>query len=154
MREEQMTVDQVMTLLNKESGLLGVSGRSLDTRVLMKEYDSNPKARLAMDMFVYRVRKAVGAYLAVLGSVDAIVFGGGIGENGVFARKTVCEGLGGFGLELDQEANARLVDREGLLSQPGSRLEAWVIPTEEGLQIAQECLEMIRDTTDCARYLC
>jgi acetate kinase len=147
MREEHLTVDDVMTLLNKNSGLMGVSESSLDTRVLMKEYERNPKAKLAMDMFAYRVRKAVGAYIAALGSVDAIVFGGGIGENGVFVRKQVCEGLRGFGLELNGEANEGLIDKEGLLSQPGSRLQAWVIPTEEGLQIAHECVQTIGETT-------
>ena len=139
MREEQMTIDDVMTLLNKKSGLMGVSGDSLDTRVLMKDYDSNPRAKLAMDMFAYRVRKAVGSYIAALGSVDAIVFGGGIAENGVFLRRIVCAGLGGFGLEFDSDANDNLIDAEGLLSKPESRLKAWVIPTQEGLQMAHEC---------------
>ena len=134
-----MTIDDVMTLLNKKSGLMGVSGDSLDTRVLMKDYDSNPRAKLAMDMFAYRVRKAVGSYIAALGSVDAIVFGGGIAENGVFLRRIVCAGLGGFGLELDNDANDNLIDAEGLLSKPESRLKAWVIPTQEGLQMAHEC---------------
>ena len=101
MREEHMTVDEVMTFLNKKCGLLGISEDSLDTRILMKNYESNERARLAMDMFAYRVRKAVGAFVAALGSVDAVVFGGGIAENGVFVRKYVCDGLRGFGLELD-----------------------------------------------------
>ena len=139
MREENMTIDDVMTLLNKKSGLMGVSADSLDTRVLMKKYDTSPGAKLAMDMFAYRVRKAVGSYVAALGSVEAIVFGGGIAENGVFVRKQVCEGLRGFGLELDGEANEKLIDTEGLLSTPGSRLQAWVVLTREGLQMAHEC---------------
>lgn len=139
MREEQMTVDDVMTLLNKKSGLMGVSEDSLDTRILMKKYDSNPKAKLAMDMFAYRVRKAAGAFAAALGSLDAIIFGGGIAENGVFVRKHVCEGLRGFGLEIDDKANETTIDEEGLLSTSQSRLQAWVIPTEEGLEMAREC---------------
>jgi acetate kinase len=147
MRQESMTADAVMTLLNRRSGLMGVSEHSLDTRVLMKEYDSNPKAKLAMDMFVYRVRKGVGAYIAALGFVDAILFGGGIGENGVFVRSFVCEGLESFGLELDQAANERLIDQEGLLSRPGSGLQAWVIPTEEGLQMAHECVQTMAGLT-------
>ncbi len=77
MHEEHMTVDDVMTLLNKKSGLLGVSQNSMDTRILMKKYDTDPKAKLAMDMFVYRLRKAVGSYIAALGSCDAVIFGGG-----------------------------------------------------------------------------
>lgn len=146
MREEHRTVDEVMTLLNKKSGLMGVSGISLDTRVLMQQYETNRNARLAMDMFAYRVRKAVGAYVAALGAVDAILFGGGIGENGVFVRRSVCEGLSGFGLELNSEANEKLIDEEGLLSRPGSRLQAWVILTEEGLQMAHECAQAMHGT--------
>lgn len=152
MREEHMTIDDVMTLLNKKSGLKGVSEDSLDTRVLMKEYDSNPKAKLAMDMFAYRVRKAVGAYVAALGSADAVIFGGGIAENGIFVRKCVCEGLQGFGLELDGKANESLIDTEGLLSKPGSRLQAWVIPTEEGLQMAHECFLRIGEMTASGQH--
>jgi acetate kinase len=125
MREEHMTVDDVMMLLNKKSGLLGLSEVSLDTRVLMKEYDSNPRVKFAMDVFAYRVRKAVGAYVAALGAVEAVVFGGGIGENSQFVRKHVCEGLRAFGLEMDNEANERLVDTEGGLSRVGARLQAW-----------------------------
>jgi len=145
MQEEHMSIDEVMTLLNKQSGLKGVSELSLDTRVLMKEYDKNPKAKLAMDIFAYRVRKAIGAYLAALGSVDAIIFGGGIAENGVFVRQTVAEGLKGFGLTLDSNANNSLIDVEGKLSTPDSRIEAWVIPTEEALQIAHECCLIIAE---------
>jgi len=101
-----------------------------------------------MDMFAYRVRKAVGSYMAALGTVDAIVFGGGIAENGVFVRKFVCEGLRGFGLELDGDANEKLVDMEGLLSKPESRLKAWVIPAQEGLQMAHECFLAARSPSE------
>jgi acetate kinase len=152
MREEHMTVDEVMSLLNKKSGLMGVSELSLDTRVLMKEYDSNPHVKLAMDMFAYRVRKAVGAYIAVLGSVDAVVFGGGISENGVFVRNFVCEGLRGYGLELDRDAIERLIDEEGLLSQPASRLQAWVILSEEGLEVAHECCRTMSESRAFAQH--
>jgi acetate kinase len=124
-----------------------VSEDSLDTRVLMKEYDSNSKAKLAMDMFAYRVRKAVGSYMAALGSVDAVIFGGGIAENGAFVRKNACEGLRGFGLEFDDKANETLIDAEGLLSKRESRLQAWVIPTEEGLQLAHECFLAVNGST-------
>ena len=152
MREEHMTIDEVMILLNKKSGLMGVSEQSLDTRILMKQYDSNPRAKLAMDIFAYRIRKAVGAFIAALGSADAVVFGGGIGENGTFVRRVVCEGLGSFGLELDGEANDRLIDEEGRLSRPHSRLQAWVIPAEEGLQMAHECFQEIRALPASSRH--
>ena len=137
-REEGMSLDDVMTLLNKKSGLLGVSGVSLDTRVLMQTYDSNPRIQLALHLFAYRLRKAIGACLAALGSAEAVVFGGGIAENNRLVREYVCEGLCGFGLELDHHANRELIDTEGRLSKQHSRLQAWVIPTEESLQIAHE----------------
>jgi acetate kinase len=92
-----------------------------------------------MEMFAYRVRKAVGAYLAALGGADAVIFGGGIAENTTMVRDRVGDGLRWCGLEIDSEANRRLIDAEGRLSTEDSRLQAWVIPVEEGLQIAHEC---------------
>jgi acetate kinase len=145
MKEEGMSIDEVMTLLNKKSGLLAVSGESLDTRVLMKDYSSNPRVKLAMHMFAYRLRKAVGSFLAVVGSADALVFGGGIGENNPLVREYVCEGLRSFGLEVDHQANKTLIDIEGRLSTESSKLQVWVIPTQESLQIAHECCSAISD---------
>lgn len=138
-REEQMEIDQVITLLNKKSGLLGISEKSLDTRVLMKEYGSNPKVTLALEMFSYRVTKAVGAYLSALGGADAIVFGGGISENTPLIRERVCSSLGWCGLQMDPEKNRALIDIEGELSTGSSAFQALVVLTEEGLQIAHEC---------------
>jgi acetate kinase len=128
-----------MKILNKHSGLLGVSGESLDTRVLMKHYETNSRIKLAMDMFSHRVLKAVGAYLAVLGGADAVIFGGGIAENTKLLRAHLGDRLRWCGLELDDDANERLIDLEGELSTRDSRIKAWVIPVEEGLQIAHEC---------------
>ena len=139
MREEQMTIDEIMTLLNKKSGLVGVSGISLDTRVLMQKYDSEARAKLAMDVFAYRARKAVGSYAAVLSRVDALIFGGGIAENGSFVRKQICEGLRGYGVAIDEQANRNLIDVEGKLSTEDSSVQVWVIPTQEALEIAHEC---------------
>jgi acetate kinase len=139
MREERMTVDDVMTLLNKESGLLAVSGDSLDTRKLMDHYESDPRVQLAIHMFAYRVRKAVGAYFAALGTGEALIFGGGIAENNRLIRQYACEGLCSLGLEIDHQANKTLIDAEGKLSTKASKLQAWVIPTQESLQIAHEC---------------
>lgn len=138
-REEQLSLDDVMKILNKHSGLLGVSGESLDTRVLMKHYETNSRIKLAMDMFSHRVLKAVGAYLAVLGGADAVIFGGGIAENTKLLRAHLGDRLRWCGLELDDDANERLIDLEGELSTRDSRIKAWVIPVEEGLQIAHEC---------------
>jgi acetate kinase len=142
-REEHMEMDEVMTLLNKKSGLLGISEKSLDSRVLMKDYGQDPRATLAMDMFSYRVVKAVGAYLCALGGADAIVFGGGIGENTPLVRERVCTALRWCGLQMDPEKNRMLIDGEGKLSTANSTLEALVVVTEEGLQIAHECSQAL-----------
>ncbi len=136
---ERIDMDEVMRILEKQSGLLGVSDKSLDTRVLMRDYGSDERVRLAMEMFSYRVLKAVGSYLAILGGAHAIVFGGGIGENTPLVRQRVCEGLSWCGLKLDAERNHSVIDCEGRLSTDDSRIEAYVIPVEESLQIAHEC---------------
>ncbi len=143
MREQHIEVDDVMTLLNKKSGLLGISGKSLDTRVLMEEYGKDPRVTLAMEMFAYRVVKAAGAYVCALGGVDAIVFGGGIGENNQLVRERVCAALRWCGLEMDTERNQTLIDVEGELSTANSAFRALVVVTEEGLQIAHECSQAL-----------
>ncbi len=139
LREEKMAIDDVMTLLNKKSGLLGISQKSLDTRVLMKEYGTDPRVTLAMDMFCYRLVKAVGAHLCALGGADAVVFGGGISENTPLVRERVCTSLRWAGLEMDAEKNRTVIDVDGKLSTPASTPQALVVLTEEGLQIAHEC---------------
>jgi len=145
-KEAGMSLDDVMVLLNKKSGLMGVSQLSLDTRILMQHYDSAPNAKLAMDMFCYRVLKAVGAHLAAVGRAEAILFGGGIAENTKLLREVLGEGLHWCGLHIDPDANEKLIDIEGRLSTPDSPLQAWVIPVEEGLQIAHECCQAIHST--------
>ena len=135
--KEKISADDVVTLLNKRSGLLGIAGGSLDTRVLAKRDD--PAAKLALEMFGYRVRLAVGAYLAALGDAEAVLFGGGIGEDSPWLRAAVCAGLRGWGLKLDEELNERSILGQVCVSRPGSRLAAWAMPVEEGLQIAHEC---------------
>lgn len=143
-RKENLSVKEVLTLLNKKSGLLGVSGESLDTRVLMKHFDSNPRVRLAMEMFAYRVRKAIGGYLALLGGANAVIFGGGIGEDTPWVRERVSEGLAWCGLKLDSARNRETVLKEGRISTDDSSLEAYVMPVEEGLQIAHECVKAMQ----------
>jgi acetate kinase len=139
-RREGVSVDTVEGWLNKKSGLLGISGRSQDTRVLVEHVASDERARLALDIFAYRVRKYVGAYLAALGKATAVVFGGGIGENTPYVRQRICEGLEWFGLQFDPDRNAAVIDREGLISRDDSSLHAFVIPSEEGLMIAHQAL--------------
>lgn len=129
--------DDVMKLLNKHSGLLGIAGGTFDTRELLRRSDD--AAKLALDMFSWRIRLTVGAYLAALGDAEAIIFGGGIGEDTPAVRAEVCRGLRGWGLELDEAANAQSTSGEPRISTGGSRLQALVIPVEEGLEIAHEC---------------
>lgn len=129
--------DQVIKMLNKESGLLGIAGQTFDTRELARRTDFG--AKLALEMFAYRIRLAVGGYLATLGNAEALIFGGGIGEDTPIVREMVCRGLEGWGLSFDDEANTRSTSGPVCLSRPGSRLQARVIPVEEGLQIAHEC---------------
>jgi acetate kinase len=139
-RKENTTVAEVERLLNRKSGLLGISGHSPDTRVLV--HDSEPRSQLALDMFAYRVRKYIGAYVAAMGGADAIVFGGGIGENTPDVRRRICAGLESLGLSLDPEVNTRTIDREGRITSETSRLHAFVIPTEEGLMMAHDAAEL------------
>jgi acetate kinase len=96
-----------------------------------------------MEMFSYRVMKAVGAYLAVLGGADAVIFGGGIAENTPLVRQRVCDGLRWYGLEMDSEQNRAVIDVEGRLSTLASPIQAYIIPTEETLQIAHEICQQI-----------
>jgi acetate kinase len=144
--KEGLTLSQVELLLNKQSGLLGLSGLTADMRELLKEIAEHDdrRARLAVDVFCYRVRKYIGAYLAVLDGADAIVFAGGIGENAPDVRARICTGLEWLGLALDPAANASLVGgREGRFSAANSRVELWVIPTDEELLIARDTWRVV-----------
>jgi acetate kinase len=138
--KESVSSATVEEWLNKKSGMLGVSGESQDTRVLVKSAAENKRADLALEIFSYRVRKYIGAYLAATGGVAAIVFGGGIGENTPDVRRRICEGLDWFGLEFDEAKNNATIDRVGRITRDGSRIHAYVIPTDEGLMIAHEAL--------------
>jgi acetate kinase len=133
-------------MLNRQSGLLGISGLTADMRDLLAEEAEHDdrRARLAIDHFCHRVRKYIGAYVAVLGGAEAVVFAGGIGENAPEVRARICAGLEWLGLELDGERNAALSGgRAGPISRPGSRLAAWVIPTDEELLIARDTVRVV-----------
>ena len=127
-----LSAKEVENILYKESGLLGISGVSNDMRVLLASPE--PGARLAVDYFVYRVAKEIGALAAVLGGLDALVFTAGIGQNSTEIRRRICEASAWLGIELDQDANNRKGPR---ISRPASRVSAWVIPTNEELMIAR-----------------
>lgn len=138
--KQNASAGEIVKLLNKQSGMLGLSGRSQDTRVLVKHLAEDRRSDLALEVFAYRVRKYIGAYLAATGGVAAVVFGGGISENTPEVRRRTCEGLDWLGLDFDPDRNAATIDREGRFTREGSRLEAWVIPTQEGMMIAHEAL--------------
>jgi acetate kinase len=126
-----MNARNLEQLLYEQSGLLGVSGISSDMRELLSSSDAC--AAEALDLFVYRINRELGSLAGALGGLDALVFTGGIGENAVSIRARVCRDASWLGLELDEEANAR---GSPCISRPGSRVAAWVIPTNEELMIA------------------
>lgn len=141
-REEKCSLDEVEKILNKQSGLLGLSGISHDTRELTDKVDTNERVRLALDVFCHRLRKYIGAYLAVLNGADALVFGGGIGEDSPSIREAICRDCNFLGIALDEGANRQAINQERLISRPDSRVAVWVIPTEEALMLAWEAAEI------------
>ena len=140
-RVEGLSAEQVGALLNHQSGLLGVSGISGDMRELLATDD--PRARLAVALYCYRARKYLGAYLAVLGGADAILFGGGVGENAAAVRAAILDGFEWAGMRLDAVANLAVTGREGCISAADSRIQAWVIPVDEAHILAQEALAVV-----------
>lgn len=142
-RKEGVTAVDIEGMLNKRSGLLGLSGLSNDMRELIAARDNEPRARLAIDVFCHRARKYLGAYLAVLGGAEAVIFSGGIGENAPLVRGLICSGMEWCGLELDGTANAARLGRDGKISSANSRLEVFVIHTDEEAIIARETARLI-----------
>jgi len=133
-----MTAKEVETILYKKSGLLGISGLSSDMRDILAS--SATQARLALDYFVYRAAKEVGALAAALSGIDGLVFTAGIGENSPEIRSRICEACSWLGIELDAEANARGGPR---ISTRHSRVSAWVVPTNEELMIARHTWSLL-----------
>ena len=145
--KEGLSAQEVDSILNKQSGLIGISGLTNDMRELLDEAreSGDRRARLAIEIFCYRVRKYIGAYMAALGGADAVIFTGGIGENSAEIRARICEGLGWMGVELDATRNEEMAARrEGLISVEGSRLAVYVIPTDEELLIARDTVRVVR----------
>ncbi|MFA5362921.1 MAG: acetate kinase [Candidatus Omnitrophota bacterium] len=144
LEEKGHSAGAVNNLLNKKSGLLGISGISNDMRNLLAEKEKgNERAALAIDIFCYRIRKYIGAYMAVLGNTQGIVFTGGIGENNPFVRKESLSGLESIGIEISDERNKRAIKGvEAEASKDESRVKVLVIPTNEELSIAQDTYEI------------
>jgi len=139
--ELKMDARAIEKLLYQQSGLLGVSGISSDMRTL--ETSSEPGARAAIDLFAYRVKKYLGAYLAAMDGADAIVFAGGIGEHSPDVRARICKDLDWLGIRLDAAKNERMVGGEGRIDADGSRVALWVIPTDEELLIARDTWRVV-----------
>ena len=144
--KEGLSLDAIDTLLNKQSGLLGISGLTNDMRELLAEEKENKdrRASLAINIFVKSVRKYIGAYLAEMDQVDAIVFTGGIGENAPDIRRRIMDTMKWFGLSLDESANQKcLGGKEGMISDNKSRVAVWVVPTNEELLIARDTVRLL-----------
>jgi acetate kinase len=144
--KEGLALHEVEMMLNKQSGLLGISGLTNDMRELLDEAHEHRdrRASLAIEIFCYRIRKYIGAFLAGVGGADAIIFTGGIGENSAEIRARVTDGLQWMGLHLDAAANERSIGGvEGRISTDESRLAAWVIPTDEELLIARDTTRLV-----------
>jgi len=145
MGKEVIGLDATNTLLNKHSGVLGISGISSDMREVEEAAEEgNERAKLALDMYQYRVKKYIGAYAAAMGGVDVIVFTGGIGENGDEMRRKISSNFEYLGLEFDENKNRGVRGKEVELSKDSSRVKIWIVPTDEELVIAGDTYEIVK----------
>ncbi len=139
-----LDADGMSNLLNKKSGLLGVSGISSDMReIFQANQDGNERAKLAFEMYCYRVRKYVGSYAAAMNGCDIIVFTAGVGENQADLRESVCSGLSFMGVEIDKEKNSTIHGEEAVISTPASKVKVVVVPTDEELMIASDTMALL-----------
>jgi acetate kinase len=147
--KEGLSTHEVEALLNTQSGLLGISGLSNDMRVLLQQLDDHDDRRvqIAIEVFCYRARKYIGAFLACMGGADSIIFTGGIGENSPSIRQRICQGLEWVGLKLDKDRNEAGVGSEKQITTDDSTLHVFVIPTDEELLIARDTVHCIVGNT-------
>ena len=146
MEKEGLDSTGMSNLLNKKSGLLGISGVSSDMREVTASMEAgNERAALAKKMYAYRIKKYIGAFAAAMGGVDVIIFTGGVGENRHEVREAVCENMEFLGIKLDKEQNAKIMfGKDGIISTPDSKVKVVVLPTDEELMIAQDTLALIK----------
>jgi acetate kinase len=145
MTREELDINTTNTLINKHSGLLGITGVSSDMREIMKEVENgNERAQLGITMFNYRIKKYIGAYTAAMGGLDMLIFTGGIGENSDITRSQTCIGLEYMGLEFDEDKNKGVRGIEKVISKETSKVKVLVVPTNEELVIAQDTEEIIQ----------
>lgn len=144
MQTQKFSTTEISNILNKKSGILGISGISFDVRDIEDAAKKgNKRAQLALDRLVHVARKNLGSYLSILKGVDAIIFTAGLGENGIELREKICENLEHLGIEIDLDANNSR-GKEVLISKPNSKVKIYVIPTNEELVIAQDTLKLIK----------
>jgi acetate kinase len=145
MKKKDLSVDDANDLINKKSGVLGISGVSYDMRDIENAAwnDGDKKAQLALDMYIYRIKKYIGAYAAAMGGVDLIIFTGGVGENGPETRELVCKGLEFLGVQFDPEKNTGLRGKLEMISKHESKVKVMVVPTNEELVIAHDTLKIV-----------
>ena len=142
---ENIDVNEMLNILNKKSGVLGMSGVSSDFRDVREAADAgNERAIMALDAYRYRVAKYIGSYTAAMNGVDAITFTAGVGENDTQMREEICEYLGYLGVKIDSEKNAQARGKEEEISTPDSKVKVYVIPTNEELAIARETLDLVK----------
>lgn len=144
---ENIGMDEVDTMLNKRSGVLGISGISSDFRDISDAIErGNERAKLALDVFIYSIKKYIGAYAAAMGGLDVICFTAGVGENDDYLRYEVCKDLGFLGVEINQKVNTGLRSKEAVISTAASRVKVLVIPTNEELSIAKQTVRLLNLT--------
>ena len=146
MEKEHLDSTGMSNLLNKKSGLLGISGVSSDMREVTASMEAgNERAALAKKMYAYRIKKYIGAFAAAMGGVDVIIFTGGVGENRHEIREAVCENMEFLGIKLDKEQNAKIMfGKDGIISTPDSKVKVVVLPTDEELMIAQDTMALVK----------
>jgi acetate kinase len=143
--QEGVDISQVDDWLNKQSGLLGMSGSSSDMRSLLASIEKGDRrAALAVEVFCYRVRKYIGAYMAALGGAEGVVFGGGIGENSAHIRARILDGMEWCGIKLDRELNEATAGKESRISAADSPVGVYVVPVDESLLIAEDTAHVVR----------
>lgn len=145
MRKENLTPDEMEKMLNKESGIYGMSGISADNRDVEKAaYEQgNEQAKMALETYAYIIAQYIGKYAVTMNGVDVITFTAGVGERGPETREQICEYLGFMGVELDKEAN-KVKAEEVEISSKNSKVKVWIVPTEEELMIARDTVALIR----------
>ncbi len=145
MNKKELSVDEANNLINKKSGVLGISGISYDMRDIENAawHEGNKKAQLALDMYIYRITKYIGSYAAAMGGVDLIIFTGGVGENGPETREEVCRKLEFLGVSFDSDKNTGLRGKLEMISRHDSRVKVMVVPTNEELVIAHDTLKIV-----------